>query len=98
MSEELCTESVLWECERHQPFLRTVILRILSVESEVHIAIDGLDGRKHWVSNCPYKIERLIRDQEMDCVFGRRDRKYMTETWMEAAQAEQDLIEALNNV
>lgn len=98
ISEELCTEAIFWECERHRPFLRMIILHISSIESEVYISIDGLDGRKHWVSNCPYKIEQLIRDQEMDNVFGRRDRKIESETWTKAAQAEQELREALNNI
>ncbi|KAG4278816.1 hypothetical protein FPRO04_06137 [Fusarium proliferatum] len=98
ISEELCTEAIFWECERHRPFLRIVIVHIASIESEVYISIDGLDGRKHWVSNCPYKIEQLIRDQEMDHVFGRRDRKIESETWAKVAQAEQELREALNNI
>ncbi|KAF4957156.1 hypothetical protein FSARC_11365 [Fusarium sarcochroum] len=96
--EELCTEAVLWEGDRHRPFLRTIMLPILSVETEARIQIDGLDGQKHCISNCPYKLEQLIQDQEMDHVFGRRDRKCATEAWVTAAQAEQELKETLNNI
>lgn len=96
--EELCTDADIWECEKGRPFTRRIIQWITSIEAEVHIAIDGLDGRKNWVSNCPYKIKQLIQDQQLDHVFGRRDRKCMNELWMKATEAEKDLMEALNNL
>lgn len=34
--------------------------------------IDGTDGKRYYLSNCPYRISRLIRDQEIESPFGSR--------------------------
>ncbi|CAF3656721.1 unnamed protein product [Fusarium graminearum] len=96
--EDLCSDAIVWDCERGRPFMRTLIFHISSIEDDIRIAIDGLDGRKHWISHCPYKIKHIIRDQEIDNVFGKRDKKHVNGNWKEAAHAEKELRETLNNV
>jgi hypothetical protein len=69
------------------PFQRAVTFKVASLQDFVDIKVDGIkvdigDGikgvkrRARSISNCPYKVETLIKDECLDCVFGsRRGRK-----------------------
>lgn len=54
------------------PFLRDVVFKVRSLEDFIDIKIDGITRRARSISNCPYKIETLIKDQGLDNYFGSR--------------------------
>jgi hypothetical protein len=62
-------------------FCREIVVQVGSLSEAVDVKIDGVT-RKAWsISNCPYKVETLIKDQGVDGVFGNaqsRKRKSMT--------------------
>ncbi|PQE15354.1 hypothetical protein CJF32_00010814 [Rutstroemia sp. NJR-2017a WRK4] len=43
-----------------------------SLIDSVDIKIDGIVSKKRSISNCLYELETLIKDQGLDCAFGRR--------------------------
>lgn len=47
-------------------------MEVASMSSILDMKMDGLAGQES-LSNCPYKLLALIRDQGLDCVFGRKD-------------------------
>lgn len=60
------------------PFCCNIIFKVVSLDDFVDIKIDGITKRPRRISNCPYKITTLIKDQELDCAFGgRKGRKRM---------------------
>jgi hypothetical protein len=59
--------------EQGLPFSRAVMFKVVSLEDSIDIKIDGITQRARSISNCPYKIETLIKDQRLDCVFGSRN-------------------------
>ncbi|KAF7910009.1 uncharacterized protein EAF01_003727 [Botrytis porri] len=55
-----------------KPFSKSIIFRARSLADLLDIKIDGIVSRQRSISNCPYVIETLIKDQGLDCEFGRR--------------------------
>lgn len=55
------------------PFSRDVVFKVMSLEDFIDIKVDGITTRARSISNCPYKIETLIRDQGLDRPFGSRE-------------------------
>ncbi|TVY92352.1 Calcium-independent phospholipase A2-gamma [Lachnellula willkommii] len=69
----LCVDEGLYEgIGRGAPFCRSVVFKVLSLQDAVDIKIDGITKRARSISNCPYRAETLVKDQGLDCVFGRR--------------------------
>jgi hypothetical protein len=57
-------------------FCVPVFFKVASLQDSVDIKVDGVIKRARSISNCPYQIETLIKDQGLDYVFGsRRARK-----------------------
>ncbi|KAH8807070.1 hypothetical protein F5884DRAFT_675774 [Xylogone sp. PMI_703] len=54
------------------PFARPVVFKVLSLDESIDIKIDGIIKRPRSISNCPYSIRKLIKDQGLDCIFGSR--------------------------
>jgi hypothetical protein len=55
------------------PFQRKIEFGVLKLSDPVYISIGGIIVRPKSISNCPYIIESLIRDQGLDCPFRRVD-------------------------
>ncbi|KAJ4248079.1 hypothetical protein NW762_012849 [Fusarium torreyae] len=73
--ESLVTQSSLARCHWGRPFVKHLDMEVWSLDSELHVAIDdGLIGEQS-ISHCPYALRELIRDQGLDCVFGRSDHR-----------------------
>ena len=72
----LCTEAAMSRCREGRPFERTLEVEVLSPESAVDIRIDQLSAEPQSISNCPYKLHKLVRDQKLDCVFGSDDHRF----------------------
>ena len=47
----------------------------MSLSDGIDVKIDGITKMVRSISNCPYKLQTLIEDQGLDCVFGHRDHK-----------------------
>jgi len=54
------------------PFAREITFSVLSLDDVIDIKIDGITKRARSISNCPYQMRTLIKDQGLDCVFGSR--------------------------
>jgi hypothetical protein len=72
-----CVTSQLFdEASRGIAFSRCIEFSVLSMDDDVDIKIDGItSGGMKSISNCPYRLRRIIEDQGLDCVFGHRDHK-----------------------
>lgn len=57
------------------PFRRHCEMTVFRLDGEVDVKINGLTGQKTSISNCPYRLQQMIEDQRLDCVFGCRDHK-----------------------
>ncbi|KAL7917354.1 hypothetical protein ACQKWADRAFT_325915 [Trichoderma austrokoningii] len=68
----ICTKSVLESCRNYRPFYRQLRVATLSLNSAISIRMDGIDGNKHCISNCPYPLKKLILDQGLETPFGSR--------------------------
>jgi hypothetical protein len=68
----LVTPGALARCREGDGFLRFLTIPVQSMLSVLDVSIDGLGGRLN-ISNCPYELRKLVRDQGLDCVFGRKD-------------------------
>lgn len=56
-------------------FSRNISFKVTSLEDCIDIKIDGITARARSISNCPYKIQTMIEDQGLDCVFGSRNNR-----------------------
>ncbi|KAH7000879.1 hypothetical protein EDB80DRAFT_721123 [Ilyonectria destructans] len=78
--ESLVTPAILARCRRGESFSRDFEVQVSAMDSEVDVRLhDTLIGEQS-ISNCPYKVEKLIKDQGLDCAFGRRDHRFLGET------------------
>jgi hypothetical protein len=61
------------------------------METAVDVRLgDQLIGEQS-ISNCPYKLGKLIEDQGLDCSFGRRDHCYLSGTGNEAFRLQEEI-------
>lgn len=58
------------KCRQNQPFIRRINVTARSRNTQLSIRIDGTDGRTYELSNCPYQLSRLTKDQELESPFG----------------------------
>ena len=56
-------------------FSRNITFKVTSLEECIDIKIDGITRRARSISNCPYKIETMVEDEGLDCVFGSRNNR-----------------------
>ncbi|KAH8742450.1 hypothetical protein F5883DRAFT_372676, partial [Diaporthe sp. PMI_573] len=54
-------------------FCRTIEVMVSSPASEISVKIEGADGQRRHISGSPYPLGQLIRDQGLDCLFGKPD-------------------------
>ncbi|KAL7905997.1 hypothetical protein GGI35DRAFT_471472 [Trichoderma velutinum] len=66
----LCTHNVMDKCRQNQPFIRRINVAAQSRNTQLSIRMDGTDGKTYALSNCPYRLSKLIRDQELESPFG----------------------------
>ncbi|KAK5997515.1 hypothetical protein PT974_02878 [Cladobotryum mycophilum] len=71
----LCTDEILGACRKMHSFSRQIRLSALSLDTAISIQIDGIDGRQHNISKCPYRLGELILDQGVGEAFGNGSRK-----------------------
>jgi hypothetical protein len=78
-AETLVTPAILSRCRSGKPFLKVFGVQMNGLETAVDIRLcDELVGEQS-ISNCPYKLGKLIEDQGLDCWFGRRDHRFLSE-------------------
>ena len=53
-------------------FSRPIVFKVRSLDDFIDVKIDGITSRARSISNCPYNIDTLIKDQGLNCVFGNR--------------------------
>lgn len=66
----LCGDQQIRECRGTQPFARKINLITSSPRAFIAVQIDGLDGKRYPLSNSPYQIEELAREQGLLDFFG----------------------------
>jgi hypothetical protein len=52
-------------------FSRIIEVMVSSPASKISVKIEGTDGLRHHISGSPYPLGQLIRDQGLDCLFGK---------------------------
>lgn len=75
-----CVNRQLYEeARRGIAFSRYIEFSVTSLSDKIDVKIDGITKISRSISNCPYKLQSLIEDQGLDCVFGHRDhrRRYL---------------------
>ena len=65
--------------EQEVSYQRDIEFKITSFEEFIDIKLDGITQRPMSISNCPYKIETLVKDQGLDQPFGSRLRVRRTQ-------------------
>jgi hypothetical protein len=61
------------EAVRGIAFSRYVQFSVPADLDEIDIMIDKITKHPRSISNCPYQLRALIKDQGLDCVFGNKD-------------------------
>lgn len=90
-AETLVTPTILAHCRNGEPFLKVLRVQINAMETAVDVRLgDQLIGEQS-ISNCPYKLGKLIEDQGLDCSFGRRDHCYLSGTGNEAFRLQEEI-------
>ncbi|KAH8755013.1 hypothetical protein F5883DRAFT_371935, partial [Diaporthe sp. PMI_573] len=54
-----------------EPFSRIIEVMVSSPASNISVKIEGADGQRRHISGSPYPLGQLIRDQGLDCLFGK---------------------------
>jgi hypothetical protein len=71
-----CVNPQLYEeARRGIAFSRYIEFSVTSLSDEINVRIDRITGVGRSISNCPYKLQTLIEDQGLNCVFGHKDHK-----------------------
>ena len=71
-----CVNRQLYEeARRGIAFSRYIEFSVTSLSNGIDVKIDGITKMVQSISNCPYKLQTLIEDQGLNCVFGYRDYK-----------------------
>jgi len=73
-SELLVSPSALARCQQGERFTRVFTIPVRSMASVLDVRIDGIVGPQN-IGNCPYSLGKLVMDQGLDCVFGRKDHR-----------------------
>jgi hypothetical protein len=63
------------EADRGIAFSRCIDMSLPTLQGSIDVKIDGITRTGHRISNCPYKIQQLVEDQGLHCVFGNKDHK-----------------------
>jgi hypothetical protein len=66
-------EEAFEDGKRGIPFYRYIGFSVASIYDEVDVKIENMTKNAQSISNCPYELQTLIRDQGLDCVFGHKD-------------------------
>jgi len=56
-------------------FSRCIKMSVPTVQHSIDIKIDRITSTSQRISNCPYRVQHLIEDQRLNCVFGDKDHK-----------------------
>lgn len=54
-----------------EEFTRIIEVMVSWTASEISVKIEGADGQRYHISGSPYPLGQLIRDQGLDCLFGK---------------------------
>lgn len=71
--DSLVTTAALARCGRGETFCRVLELQVAAMDTKLDLWLSGDSIGRQSVSNCPYRVDQLVQDQGLDCVFGRRD-------------------------
>ncbi|PMD42322.1 hypothetical protein L207DRAFT_632109 [Hyaloscypha variabilis F] len=63
------------EATRGIAFSRRIEMSVPSLHHSVDVKINGITSTIQRLSNCPYKLQQLVEDQRLHCVFGNKDHK-----------------------
>ncbi|KAH8745915.1 hypothetical protein F5883DRAFT_702007, partial [Diaporthe sp. PMI_573] len=67
----LLPPDVLQSINNGEPFSRIIEVMVSSRASKISVKIEGADGQRRHISGSPYPLGQLIRDQGLDCLFGK---------------------------
>lgn len=79
----LCTDEVMIRCQDLQYFARTITVKVSSLETQIAVQIGGTKRPLQSISNCPYRLRDLIKDQGLDSAFDSRSRRALNTRYRE---------------
>ncbi|MAD85477.1 MAG: hypothetical protein CL912_21150 [Deltaproteobacteria bacterium] len=63
------------EAGRGIAFSRCIEMSVPTLAHSLDVKIDGITSTSQRISNCPYRLQHLIEDEGLNCVFGNKDHK-----------------------
>lgn len=63
------------EAGRGIAFSRCIEMSVSTLQHSIDVKIDGITSTSRRISNCPYRIQQLVEDEGLHCVFGNKDHK-----------------------
>lgn len=73
--ETLVSGGCLRNCVKGMPFSRLLNVSVHTLSCRIDVRIESRVGAMECISNCPYELKTLIKDQGLDCSFGRNDHR-----------------------
>ncbi len=67
--------AVVDDVNNRRPFRKPVEFDASNLKDLINISIAGITTSPRNISNCPYILADLVRDQGLECVFGREDHR-----------------------
>jgi hypothetical protein len=74
--EIFVTPAALGRCRDGSDFRRTFLIDVPSQSAVIDIQLNSANGNRASLSKCPYSVSALIKDQGLDCIFGRSDHRH----------------------
>jgi hypothetical protein len=92
----LVTPTILARCRSGDPFSKLFEVQVSAMDTVVDVRLDDNLMGEHNISNCPYKVERLVEEQGLDCAFGRRDHQFVNDIGI-GSQGLREEVEIVSN-
>jgi hypothetical protein len=69
---DCCYDVLVEEIKQGASYCQQIELKVTSFKESIDIKLGDLTNRTASISNCPYKLETLVKDQGLDLPFGSR--------------------------
>lgn len=90
-SELLVTSESLRKCRDGRPFSKALKMQVYGFHTILNVKMDGVTGGKDNISNCPYQLEKLVKDQGLHRQFGSKDHRISNESFDPNHEIEDDI-------
>lgn len=85
--DALVSSVTLSNCRRGTSFSKILEMKVNSLSTKLDVRIETKRSCQENISNCPYELRKIIKDQNWDCAFGRKDHSMREFEWGDAMEA-----------